>query len=96
MVEVYCCPTATNPPSLVPKALIFLWYLQEKRRADERTRTSDLTSLRVIIRMFLDVACCCTTLVSKVVSISHAYLRVAGPSSYADLRPHNNGITLHE
>ena len=39
---IYCCPTAANPPSLVPKALIFLWYLQEKKRADERTRTADL------------------------------------------------------
>jgi hypothetical protein len=26
----------------VPEALIFLWYLQEKKRADERTRTADL------------------------------------------------------
>jgi hypothetical protein len=34
--------TAANPPPFVPRAFGFLWDLQAKKRADERTRTADL------------------------------------------------------
>ena len=34
----------------------FLQYLQVKRRADERTRTADLVSLRMCGRAFLSIA----------------------------------------
>ena len=43
----YCCqsPDTNNRP------LYFLWDLQVKKRADERTRTADLLQLRVIGRV---------------------------------------------
>jgi hypothetical protein len=40
--RVYCCPTAAKPPNILSGAFFFLWVLQVKRRADERTRTADL------------------------------------------------------
>ena len=39
---VYCCPTAAKPPVILLEAFRFLWDLQVKKRADERTRTADL------------------------------------------------------
>jgi hypothetical protein len=42
LVQGYCCPT-TAKPSIIPLGpFIFLQDLQEKQRADERTRTADL------------------------------------------------------
>src|SRR5919112_825785 len=45
--RVYCCPTAAKPLVSALRVLAFLRDLQEKKRADERTRTADLISLRV-------------------------------------------------
>ena len=39
---VYCLRTADKAPDTNTEVFIFLRYLQEKRRADERTRTADL------------------------------------------------------
>src|SRR5215208_2626694 len=36
-----------KPPNISSGAFHFLWVLQVKKRADERTRTADLSSLRV-------------------------------------------------
>jgi hypothetical protein len=40
----YCCQSSVDRVG----TLSFLWYLQVKRRADERTRTAFLLQLRVI------------------------------------------------
>jgi hypothetical protein len=40
--KVYCCPAAAKAPDIDIGGFLFLWDLQEKRRADERTRTADL------------------------------------------------------
>ena len=40
--------TAANPRTSLPRSSLFSSHLQGKRRADERTRTADLVSLRVI------------------------------------------------
>jgi hypothetical protein len=37
----YCCPTAEKPPNILSKAFLFLWFLQEEQRADERTLVSE-------------------------------------------------------
>jgi hypothetical protein len=48
--------------------------LQEKQRADERTRTADLTSLRVRFEAFLGIARTCKTRLDKLDSFpSFAY-----------------------
>jgi hypothetical protein len=48
--------------------------LQEKQRADERTRTADLTSLRVRFEAFLGIARTCKTRLDKLDSYpSFAY-----------------------
>jgi hypothetical protein len=47
---VYCCPTAAKPSIIPLGPSIFLWDLQEKQSADERTRTVDLLQLRVCCR----------------------------------------------
>ena len=36
----YCCPTAAKPSERTSGPLYFLWDLQVKKRADERTRTA--------------------------------------------------------
>jgi hypothetical protein len=59
--RVYCCPTAAKPPNILSGAFLFLWVLQVKRRADERTRTADLSSSRVIIHAVHKVAWWCKT-----------------------------------
>jgi hypothetical protein len=43
----YCCQSSVDRVG----TLSFLWYLQVKRRADERTRTADLliTSVRSVV-----------------------------------------------
>jgi hypothetical protein len=38
----YCCPTAAKSPVKRAGYSTYLQYLQEKQRADERTRTADL------------------------------------------------------
>ena len=68
-LQSYCCPTAANPPLLVPKALADLWYLQEKQRAGERTRTADLLQLRVIHQALQRVARGCKSRISKPISL---------------------------
>jgi hypothetical protein len=40
--RVYCCPTADKAPDMNIGGFSFLRDLQEKQRADERTRTADL------------------------------------------------------
>src|SRR5215213_4892277 len=40
--------TAAKPSIILPGAFLFLQDLQEKKRADKRTRTAGLISLRVI------------------------------------------------
>ena len=40
----YCCPTAAKSLVFTPRVLDLLQDLQEKQRADERTRTADLES----------------------------------------------------
>jgi hypothetical protein len=41
-LPVYCCPTAAKSLVFALRVLGFLRDLQEKQRADERTRTADL------------------------------------------------------
>ena len=43
----------------------FLRVLQVKKRADERTRTADLISLRVSLEAFLGIARTCKTSLDK-------------------------------
>jgi hypothetical protein len=65
---VYCCPTAANP-SIIPLGLFcFLQDLQEKQRADERTRTADLISLRVITQALQGCAGDCNSRIFRGVS----------------------------
>jgi hypothetical protein len=52
----------------VPEALSFLWDLQAKYRADERARTADLPSLRVIIHALQGFARARKSRISKLVS----------------------------
>jgi hypothetical protein len=67
-LRVYCCPTAANP-SIIPLALFsFLQDLQEKQRADERTRTANVISLRVITQALHGFARGCKARISKGVS----------------------------
>jgi hypothetical protein len=44
---VYCCPNAAKPSIIPLEPFIFLGDLQEKQRADERTRTAYPCSLGV-------------------------------------------------
>jgi hypothetical protein len=39
---IYCLRTADKAPNTMTEGFLFLWGLQAKRRADERTRTADL------------------------------------------------------
>jgi len=63
--KIYCCPTAANPPPSVLGVLTFLRDLQVKKRADERTRTADLISLRVCGQWLLGVAEVCNSRINK-------------------------------
>src|SRR5215217_9281291 len=45
---VYCLRSADKAPDVLVGGILFLLDLQVKRRADERTRTAHLISLRVI------------------------------------------------
>ena len=49
--RIYCCPTAAKTPDVDIGGFYFSRDLQEKRRADERTRTADLliTSVRSVV-----------------------------------------------
>jgi hypothetical protein len=38
----YCYPTAAKAPDNQTEGFLFLWVLQVKKRANERTRTADL------------------------------------------------------
>jgi len=53
---VYCLRTADKALDTNTEAFIFLQDLQVKKRADERTRTADLISLRVCGQWLLSVA----------------------------------------
>jgi hypothetical protein len=77
----YCCPIAAKPSITLLGAVLFLQDLQEKRRADGRTRTGDLVALRVCGRRLLSVAQDCESHISKlsfVPSIAR-YCRVLRP-----------------
>jgi hypothetical protein len=66
--------TADNAPDTNTEGFTFLQDLQEKQRADERTRTADLVSLRVCGQRLLSVAEGCKSRISKrffVPSIAH-------------------------
>src|SRR5215203_5306284 len=65
--------TAPKTPSATTHSLFTTAYLREKQRADERTRTADLTSLRVIIQALQRLAQGSRTRISKRVS----FLRLA-------------------
>ena len=65
---VYCCPTAAKPSERTSGPIYFLWDLQAKKSADERTRTADLPSLRVINRMLQGFAQACKTRIDRQVS----------------------------
>src|SRR5215217_7746661 len=66
---VYCCPTASKPSIIPLEPFIFLGDLQEKQRADERTRTADLISLRVITQALQGLAQECKSRISKRLSV---------------------------
>src|SRR5919106_2170925 len=66
--KVYCCPTAANPTVERAGYSTFSQYLQVKRRADERTRTAGLISLRVIIQALQGCAGDCKCRVFRGVS----------------------------
>jgi hypothetical protein len=66
--KVYCCPTAAKPSIIPLGPFIFLQDLQEKQRADERTRTANVISLRVITQALHGFARGCKARISKGVS----------------------------
>jgi hypothetical protein len=86
--RVYCCPTAANPPSLVPRAFNSLWDLQAKKRTDERTRTADLISLRVIIQGLQGFAEACKFRISRRLSL----LRFTACCTVSRCRWYQSGI----
>lgn len=51
-IKGYCCQS----PDVRVGTILSLWILKENERADERTRTTDLISLRVIYRALQGVA----------------------------------------
>ena len=61
--------TVAKPWERTSKPLYFIWDLQEKGRADERTRTADLISLRVIGQALQGFAGRCRTRISKWLSL---------------------------
>src|SRR5215212_4853575 len=69
----YCCPTAAKSLVFALRVLGFLQDLQEKRRADERTRTAYPCSLRVITQALQGCAQDCKCRISKPVT----FLRLA-------------------
>jgi hypothetical protein len=64
-IIVYCCPTAAKPLVFALRVLGFLRYLQEKKRADERTRTAYPCSLRVITQALQRFTQGCKSRISK-------------------------------
>ena len=59
-------------PALAPRSLYppkFSLQIAIKRRADERTRTADLPSLRVIIQVLQGFASSCKSRIYKAVSL---------------------------
>jgi hypothetical protein len=66
--------TAAKPPIILPRTFLFLWVLQVKERADERTRTADLTSLRVISQALQGLAGVCKSPILKRVSLLYLAL----------------------
>src|SRR5215216_5140649 len=67
--RVYCCPTADKATDTNIEGLSFLRHLQAKNRADERTRTADLSSLRVIIHVLQGFTQACKSPISKPLSL---------------------------
>ena len=61
--------TADKAPDATIGGFLFLRVLQEKKRADERTRTADLISLRVIIQALQGFAEACKSRISKRLSL---------------------------
>jgi hypothetical protein len=66
--RVDCLGTADKAPYTCTGSILFLWVLQVKKRADERTRTADLISLRVIGHTLHGCAAVCTLRISMGVS----------------------------
>jgi hypothetical protein len=67
--RVYCLGTADKAPYTCTGSILFLWVLQVKKRADERTRTADLISLRVIGHALQGLAEACKCRISKRLSL---------------------------
>ena len=80
----YCCQS----PRQRNRGFSFLWDLQEKQRADERTRTAYPCSLRVIHQALLGVAAACKSSIFKQVSL----LRVAQCCTVLRSRWYQSGI----
>jgi hypothetical protein len=72
---VYCRRTADNAPDTNIGDFTFLRVLQEKKRADERTRTADLISLGVIIHTLQGFAEGCKCRISKPYSLLRLAVR---------------------
>jgi hypothetical protein len=67
--SLYCLRTADTPRRCSCRSSSLCGDLQGKRRADERTRTADLISLRVICRALQRFAHTCESRISKGVSL---------------------------
>jgi hypothetical protein len=82
----YCCQSSVDRVG----TLSFLWYLQVKRRADERTRTADLISLRVITQALQGCAGGCKSPISKGVS----FLYLAACCTVLRSRWYQSGVNI--
>src|SRR5215203_6471945 len=80
----YCCQSSVDRVG----TLSFLWYLQVKRRTDERTRTADLLQLRVITQALLGCARSCKSRIFRGVS----FLRLAEYCTVLRSRWYQSGI----
>src|SRR5215210_6151996 len=85
---VYCCPTAAKTSIIPLGPFIFLRDLQKKQRADERTRTADLISLRVIYLALQGFAEACKCRIYKPLS----FLRIAACCTVLRSRWYQSGI----
>jgi hypothetical protein len=66
---LYCLRTADKVPDVLVGGFPFLRVLQVQKRADERTRTADLPSLRMIHQALQGVAHLCKFRLSKPLSL---------------------------
>jgi hypothetical protein len=84
----YCCPTAAKSLVFALRVLGFLQDLQEKQRADERTRTAYPCSLGVITQVLQGYAGDCKSRISK----RHSLLRVAACCTVLRSQWYQSGI----